>query len=153
MILTLKKKRENTWNSGIYMAKLFIDSDVIIDLLSKRNDYKEAAVLFRRIENGKDNGYTSALVFANVHYIMTKYIGKEKSLQNLKKLRSLLSILLIDEAVIDEALSSDAPDFEDAIQYSTAYWQGIDFIITRNKKDYRGSKVFTLTPREYLDSR
>lgn len=133
------------------MAKIFIDSDVIIDLLAKRNEYNEAAILFSRIEKNKDEGFTSPIVFANVHYIMAKYIGKSKSIKNLKKLRKLLSILPIDEEVIDESLYSDAPDFEDPIQYITAYKQGMDFIITRNKKDYKDSKVSNLTAKEFLD--
>lgn len=135
------------------MTKVFIDSDVILDLLIKRNEYKSSALLFTLIDKEELKGYTSPIVFANVHYIMTKYGGKDKSIENLKKLRKLLSIMTIDEEIMDEALNIIAPDFEDSIQYIAASKNDIDFIITRNLKDYKGSKIPVMTAKEFLESR
>jgi len=133
------------------MLKLFIDSDVILDLLIKRNDFNSAAELFTEINHKKIQGFTSAFVFANMYYINTKYEGKKKSLENLKRLRQLLSILAIDESIIDEALKARAADFEDSIQYITAEKSQIDFIITRNKNDYKECRLPVLTAGEFLD--
>ena len=132
------------------MIKLFIDSDIILDLLIKRNEYQSSAKLFTIIENKELKGYTSPIVFANVHYIMTKYGGKEKSILNLRILRKFLSILTLDEEILDEALYAEAPDFEDSIQYIASEKNEIDFIITRNKKDYKRSKIPALTATEFL---
>jgi len=133
------------------MIKLFIDSDIILDLLIKRNEYQSSAKLFTIIENKELKGYTSPIVFANVHYIMTKYGGKEKSILNLRILRKFLSILTLDEEILDEALYAEAPDFEDSIQYIASEKNEIDFIITRNKKDYKRSKIPVLTATEFLE--
>jgi len=132
------------------MIKLFIDSDIILDLLIKRNEYQSSAKLFTIIENKELKGYTSPIVFANVHYIMTKYGGKEKSILNLRILRKFLSILTLDEEILNEALYAEAPDFEDSIQYISSEKNEIDFIITRNKKDYKRSKIPALTATEFL---
>ena len=132
------------------MVKIFIDSDIILDLLIKRNEFESTAQLFTKINNKELMGFTSPLVFANVYYINTKYEGKTKSLENLRKLRQLLSILTIDENIIDEALIANATDFEDSIQYIAAEKNSIDFIITRNKKDYRECKLPVLTASEFL---
>ena len=132
------------------MIKLFIDSDIILDLLIKRNEYQSSAKLFTIIENKELKGCTSPIVFANVHYIMTKYGGKEKSILNLRILRKFLSILTLDEEILDEALYAEAPDFEDSIQYIASEKNEIDFIITRNKKDYKRSKIPALTATEFL---
>ena len=132
------------------MIKLFIDSDIILDLLIKRNEYQSSAKLFTIIENKELKGYTSPIVFANVHYIMTKYGGKEKSILNLRILRKFLSILTLDEEILNEALYAEAPDFEDSIQYIASEKNEIDFIITRNKKDYKRSKIPALTATEFL---
>ena len=133
------------------MTKLFIDSDVILDLLVQRNEYEASAELFSRIEEKKYKGFTSPIVFANVHYIMSKYGGKTKSIKNLRKLRKLLSVFAVDEEIIDEALYSDGPDFEDSIQYITAYNHGTDFILTRNKKNFKDSKIPVLSASEFLE--
>ena len=133
------------------MIKLFIDSDIILDLLIKRNEYQSSAKLFTIIENKELKGCTSPIVFANVHYIMTKYGGKEKSILNLRILRKFLSIVTLDEEILDEALYAEAPDFEDSIQYIASEKNEIDFIITRNKKDYKRSKIPVLTATEFLE--
>ena len=82
---------------------------------------------------------------------MTKYGGKEKSILNLRILRKFLSILTLDEEILDEALYAEAPDFEDSIQYIASEKNEIDFIITRNKKDYKRSKIPALTATEFLE--
>ena len=133
------------------MTKLFIDSDIILDLLIKRNEYESSAKLFTLIEKKLFAGFTSPIVIANVHYIMTQYSGKEKSIQNLKLIRKLLNIVCIDEEIIDEALNENATDFEDSIQYIASEKNEIDFIITRNKDDYKGSKLPAITASEFLE--
>ena len=42
------------------------------------------------------------------------------------------------------------PDFEDALQYFSAINHSIDFIITRNKKDYSKGNLKVVTASEYL---
>ena len=133
------------------MIKLYIDSDIILDLLLKRYDYyNNAAELMTKIDKRKCKGYTTPLVIANIHYIMTKFGGKKKSIKNVRKLRKLISILSIDEEIVDEALLSDNTDFEDAIQYITSEKNNIDFIITRNKGDFKNSKLPVLNAEEFL---
>ncbi len=133
------------------MIKLYIDSDIILDLLLKRYDYyNNAAELMTKIDKRKYKGYTTPLVIANIHYIMTKFGGKKKSIKNIRKLRKLISILSIDEKIVDEALLSDNTDFEDAIQYITSEKNNIDFIITRNKGDFKNSKLPVLNAKEFL---
>ena len=133
------------------MIKLYIASDIILDLLLKRYDYyNNAAELMTKIDKRKYKGYTTPLVIANIHYIMTKFGGKKKSIKNIRKLRKLISILSIDEKIVDEALLSDNTDFEDAIQYITSEKNNIDFIITRNKGDFKNSKLPVLNAKEFL---
>lgn len=72
------------------------------------------------------------------------------TLKNLRKLKTLINILPIDERVIEQSLNSEFNDFEDAIQYFTAVNNGITIIITRNKTDYNRSKIIVLTAEEFL---
>jgi hypothetical protein len=62
----------------------------------------------------------------------------------------LVEVSPLDDKIVELALVSDFKDFEDAIQYHTALENGIDIISTRNKKDFKNSKLPIMTAKEYL---
>jgi len=133
------------------MKKIFIDSDIILDLLAKREPYYiYSAKLFTLIDQGKLTAYTSPIVFANLHYLLKKNSSNSLALKNLRKLKTFLNVLPVDERVIEQSLNSEFNDFEDAIQYFTAVNNGIKIILTRNKTDYKKSKILILTAEEFL---
>lgn len=135
------------------MIELFIDSDIILDLLAQREPhYIHAARLFTLIDQNEVIAYTSPLIFANLHYLLKKQTSNLLALKSLRKLKTLINILSIDEKVIELSLNSEFNDFEDAIQYFTAVNNGITLIITRNKTDYKRSKIDVLTAEEFLKS-
>lgn len=136
------------------MEKIFLDTDVILDLLAKRQPFYENSFnLFSLIDRKKIKAYTSPLIFANIHYILSKQLSKQIALQNLIKLRKFVNIVPITEKVIDLSLESNFSDYEDSIQYYTALLSEISILITRNKKDYKNVKVAIFTPEEYLKIR
>ena len=139
-----------TWKRNTSMIKIFIDSDIILDLLLKRNEYLSSAELMTGLINQEYIGYTTPIVIANIHYVMIKLENKNKSIENIKKLKKIISILTIDEEIIDDALSLGAVDFEDSIQYITSEKNKMDFVVTRNKKDYKMSKLPVLDAKEFL---
>ena len=133
------------------MIKLFVDSDIVLDVLAKREPhYIHAAKLFTLIDQQKVTAFTSPLVFANLHYLLKKLKSNQSALQNLRKLKTLINVLPVDEKVIDQALNSEFNDFEDAVQYFTAVNNGIGLIITRNKSDYKKSRITISTAEEFL---
>ncbi|MCK9236448.1 MAG: PIN domain-containing protein [Bacteroidales bacterium] len=134
------------------MDKLLVDTNIIVDLLAKRfNFYQEAQELFTLADEKKVKLYISSLTFANTHYILTKGLNTDVVRKILIKLKLLVTILPLDEKIIDLALSSDFNDFEDAIQYYSAVENDLDMIITRNKKDFKSSRLIVLTAKEYLN--
>lgn len=136
------------------MQKVFIDTDVILDLLDKREPfYKEAAIIFSLIEENNIKGYTSPIVFANIHYILSKKLSKNMALKNLLKLRNLINIAPINEKIIDQSLNSNFKDYEDSIQYYTAIAADISILITRNVKDYKNAGITICDPQQYLKMR
>lgn len=133
------------------MHSIFIDSDIILDLFAKREPhYIHAAKLFTLIDRKEVIAYTSPLVFANIHYILSKLASKTLALQNLRKLKSLIKMLPVDEKIIEFSLSSDFKDFEESIQYFVAKTNNIKFLITRNIKDYKKAKITVCTAEEFL---
>ena len=99
------------------MNKVFVDSDVILDLLAHRlPHFHFSALLFTFADMKKLELYTSPTVFCNVFYILRKELGIEKAKEALRKLRLIVNIIDSTEKTIDRALNSDFSDFEDAIR-------------------------------------
>ncbi|OJX87642.1 MAG: twitching motility protein PilT [Paludibacter sp. 47-17] len=134
------------------MENLLIDTNIIVDLLSKRkNFYQEAQELFTLADEQEVKLYISSLTFANTHYLLSKELNSNEARKVLIKFKLLVSILPLDDKILELALSSDFNDFEDGIQYYTALENKLNIIITRNKKDFKTSTLPVLTAREYLN--
>ncbi|MPN22957.1 hypothetical protein SDC9_170342 [bioreactor metagenome] len=134
------------------MEHLLVDTNIIVDLLSKRkNFYQEAQELFTLADEQEVKLYISSLTFANTHYLLSKELNSNEARKVLIKFKLLVSILPLDDKILELALSSDFNDFEDGIQYYTALENKLNIIITRNKKDFKTSTLPVLTAREYLN--
>lgn len=133
------------------MNKYFVDTDVILDLLSQRvPHFHFSAVLFSLAEMGKFELYTSPTVMVNTFYILRKNLGNENAKNALRKLRIILHVIDSSEKVLDLALNSNFNDFEDAIQYYTALNVDIQTIITRNLMGYKTADILVQTPEMFL---
>ncbi|NDV83267.1 PIN domain-containing protein [Bacteroides sp. 51] len=133
------------------MDKVLVDTNIVLDLLAKREDfYVEAQELFTLSDRGKIKLFVSALTLANTHYILSKHYSPNDARKILGKFKILAKTLPLDDKVIDLALVSDFTDFEDAIQYHSAQQSSLNYIITRNKKDFKTSKIPVFTAKEYV---
>ncbi len=133
------------------MDKLFIDTNIVIDLLTKRQDfYKAASVLFTLADKNKVKLSISSLTFANTYYLLSKELNSQKAKEVLRKFKLLVKILPMDDKIIDLSLNSEFKDFEDAIQYYTALENKSEIIITRNLKDFKLAKIPVMTANDYL---
>ena len=132
---------------------IFIDADVILDLLCRRQPfYRSAASLFTLADNGTVQLFSSPVIMANIFYILRKIMGVSKAREILRKLRVLVNIVPIDEKIVDLALNSNFTDFEDAIQFFAAREHRITTLLTRNIRDYKTRDILIQTPEEYLTS-
>jgi predicted nucleic acid-binding protein len=133
------------------MQKVFIDTNIILDLLEKRESfYKDAQELFTLADQKKVKLYVSALSIANIHYLLERHL-KMEARKVISKFKLLVNILVLDDKIIELSLASDFADFEDAIQYYTALENNINLIITRNNKDFKHSKLPILSTKEFLN--
>lgn len=135
-------------------SKIFIDSDIILDVLCKRVPFYEyAALVFTLGDYKKIELATTSVVYANVFYILRKALGIEKAKENLRKLRIMVGVIPVDEKIVDLALNSNFSDFEDGLHYFTARENGIKILLTRNIKDYKVNDIVVQTPEEFIKSR
>lgn len=121
--------------------KAFVDSDIIIDFLSEREDfYKDATYIFSLAYQQQIQLFTSALIYTNVFYLLRKDFKASIVKQQLQQLTNIISLADTTAHATQNALSSDFSDFEDAVQYYTAIENKCAFLITRNIKDYKKAK-------------
>ena len=130
--------------------KVFLDTNIVIDLLDKREPfYIDAIKLFTLAYQKEITLFVSPMTYATASYLLRKH-GKEGMKRLLSNFRQLSQITTADEKVIDAALESSFNDYEDALQYYSALTRNVDVILTRNKKDFIPACIPVLSPEELL---
>lgn len=134
--------------------RLFLDTNIIIDLLGVRGDhYLPAATLFSLADSGNVQLFASTLSMANAAYSLTKAAAPSEVKIWLYKAQLLLQMVPLDEKILNWALLDQKfKDFEDALQYCSAKEIKADAIITRNGRDFEASEIAVLSAKEYLAS-
>lgn len=134
------------------MPKIFLDTDVILDLLLEREKFVEdARIIFQKIELKEIEGYTSPVIVANLYYISSNLKDKKTGILYIREIHKLLKMTKIDQGIVNKSLESGKiKDFEDNLQLYSAIEMGLNFFITRNVKDYpKTDLIRILTPREF----
>ena len=132
------------------MTRVFLDTNILVDLIADRKPFSKHAIeIFKSAEERKTQLFTSSHSIATAHYLLKKYV-EEKDLRDiLSNLLEFLDVIPVDLDVLKKGLRSNHKDFEDAIQIICASSiSGIDFIVTRNTKDFKTSNIAVLTPDE-----
>lgn len=138
------------------MKNIFLDTNIVIDFLADRKPFSlDAARLFNFSVLGKVKLYISAVSYNNIYYILRQSLSNSETIKLLEELSEMAEIADVTKGVIKKSLKTDFKDFEDAIQYYCALsLNKIDFIVTRDTKDFKKSTISIMTATEaagYLD--
>lgn len=136
------------------MKNIFIDTNVVIDFLADRRPFSiDAARLFDLAINQKVKVYISAVSYNNIYYILRQSLTRDVTIKLLEELSGMTEIVDVTNDIIRKSLKTDFKDYEDAIQYYSALsLPEIDFIVTRNSRDFKKSIISVLTPAEAIAS-
>ncbi len=132
--------------------RVLIDTCVIVDAIRDRKPFSESAQqILLMAERGYLEGFISANQLTDLYYL----IHKETHCSSLAGdiLKQLTKTIKIVDTTSDDcrrALVSGRNDFEDALEIESAIREDMDFIITRNTKDYANSPVQICTPEEFI---
>jgi len=132
------------------MKTIFLDTNIVIDFLADRKPFSLlAAKLFNFVLSGKVKIYISAVSYNNIYYILRQSLSNTETIKLLDELSELTEIADVTKNIIKKSLKTDFKDFEDAIQYNCALsLTKIDFIVTRDTKDFKKSTLSVMTPKE-----
>lgn len=125
---------------------------MIVDALTSREPWKESAEkIFLMAANCVVDVYITASSATDIYYLVRKYLhSTEQAKQVMGKLYSLIGILPVTRNECVDALASAVNDYEDAVIERTAAKADMDYIITRNVKDYQNGTVKAILPDDFI---
>ena len=130
-----------------------IDTCVVIDFLQKREPFSQIAYdVFIAVSDKRCRGVLTAKSVLDVYYLIRKNLHDEQLTRvTINKLFALVDVADTFSVDCRIAVSSQTPDYEDAVMIETAKRIGADCIVTRNLKDYSKSSVPVFSPEEFLE--
>ena len=131
--------------------KVIIDTNVVLDVLLERKPFVKTAVeVFCLVEESRIDAFLCATTITTIDYLLAQSLPMSKARNALRRLISLFEIATVNRPVIERALMSKIPDFEDAVLDEAGQMAGVDSVITRNTKDFKRSSLKVFDPNEFL---
>jgi predicted nucleic acid-binding protein len=132
--------------------KVLLDLNVLLDFLNKRQFHAEAARILNLAGDGVINAFVSAHEITTLAYFLDKEgTPGDDFRQVISLLFELVDVLPVDQESLEKALYSKVTDYEDAVLESVALRAGLEFIVTRNIKDFKKSRVEAVNPSLFLE--
>ena len=132
--------------------RILIDTNIVLDVMLKREPFYRMSLEILRLAKKDDvKEYISASTVTDIYYLAYRQLRDKGNVKNLmKELLTVVSVASVSGQEIENAISLEWNDFEDSVQYSVAYLQEMDGIVTRNPNDYREAKIKVWKPEELL---
>ncbi len=131
---------------------IIFDTCVVLDYLLDRKPYSDhSRKLFKLAGDYHFDGLITVKTICDIHYFLKRFHHDEVVVRSL--INNLLKILnCADSSTIDMygALKSDLVDFEDALIECAASRIKADYIVTRNMKDFKKSRVPAILPEDLM---
>jgi len=133
------------------MKKVLIDLNIVLDMLNMREDHESAVEIIDKCIKRELKGYICSHELTTLSYFMEKHkYNKKKRIYIINKMLDIFSITPSTENILREALYSEISDYEDAVIEISAIKEGIEYIVTRNLKDFKKSKIKVCSAREVI---
>jgi len=131
--------------------KVFLDTNIVIDFYDKRPAFFDAAAEVIAMAWRKEiELVVSVTTFINAFYLLRKSYSNKGLTEAMRKLPEMCIVSDITAKMLTSRLNGNHPDFEDAMQISSAVEFGADVILTRDKQHFANSPITIMTPAEFL---
>ncbi len=134
------------------MKTVFLDTNVMIDIIGRRQQFcRPSQQIMSLADRGILRVCVSAMSYATASFILSRDNKQLDIVSEFAKFAKITTATPVDAKTIDSSIRSEFDDFEDAMQYFSAIRENIDYIVTRNKKDFRAAKIPIFEPQEFID--
>ena len=127
--------------------KIFVDTNIFLDLILKREYAKESSIILNAVSSGIFDGLLLDITLLNIDYIAKKQMVDIRKF--LLTINQVFEVVGANNEMIQEALAIENSDFEDNLQYVSAKVYQCDVIITNDKTFYQ-EKIETFNSREFI---
>jgi len=132
---------------------VLIDSNVVLNILLKQPEfYTGSKKIFILAETGSIAAFVSASAVTDIFYISKKSLGKTAAREGIKHMMNVFRPATVTDQNIYQALDLEWDDFEDSVQYVVGEGLSVDYIITRNVKDFSLSSINAVTPEQFIQA-
>ncbi|MBW4624970.1 MAG: PIN domain-containing protein [Brasilonema octagenarum HA4186-MV1] len=129
--------------------RVLIDTNVVLDFLQEREPFVEdAARLFEKIDAGEVKGFIAATTITNIYYIVRKAAGAIVAQDAIAQILTDLHICAVDRDVLEQAITLNFQDFEDAVQCACGIAHAVDAIVTRDASGFVSAEIPVMSPGE-----
>ena len=132
--------------------KLLLDTNVVIDVVSKRPGYAASNDILRFCELRKAEGFVSTTTVTDAVYVLKKYLAPGDVREAVRTLLHIVDVVSVQKSDIMRALDGEWRDFEDAVQAACAARNKMTYIVTRNVGDFAKSDVKAVVPETALQA-
>jgi predicted nucleic acid-binding protein len=133
------------------MKRIVIDINILMDFLFKREGHEKVAEIFRVFLKGEIKGFICAHEITTLFYFLNKAVkDKIKIKKSLSCIMNRFEIIEVNAKILNKALISEMDDYEDAVIEASSVDKKVEYILTRNIKDFKKSIVNAITPEELL---
>ena len=132
---------------------ILIDTNVVLDVLLRREPFfKESQLVLLAAEKQYITAFVSASAITDIYYVAYKNIKNNDIVCQLIKthLLSIVEIAAVDGSIILKAIDANWDDFEDCVQYTVGESVDVDYIVTRNPKDFDMGNINVVLPKDFL---
>jgi predicted nucleic acid-binding protein len=130
---------------------ILIDTNVILDILLNRQPwYTNAALIFGFSQQNIIKSYVSASAITDIFYLTQKERGKSAAKEAIKRILQVFYPATVTDKNIYQALELEWEDFEDSVQYIVGETLSVNYIVTRNTKDFTLSSIEAVTPEQFI---
>ncbi|MBR0461950.1 MAG: PIN domain-containing protein [Erysipelotrichaceae bacterium] len=133
--------------------RVLIDTCISLDFIQRRDPFfEDAKKVFMAMVTENLEGCITVKSLTDIYYVTKHILHDEVSVRTI--MENLLAIVKPEDSLAYDAicaLSSDMNDFEDALMAISAKTLKVDYIVTRNIKDYKYSPVKPILPKDLLN--
>jgi len=128
-----------------------IDTNVVLDILLCNTEFIDnSRMVLELAEEKQFTGYISASAVTDIFYISQKRMGKKVAREAVKHLMHIFYPATVTDHNIYQALDMDWEDFEDSVQFIVGASLSVDYIVTRNPKDFSSSSISAISPEQFI---
>lgn len=132
--------------------KIMIDTNIVLDVFLKREPFFQASYEVMKLSALENHeGFLSAAAATDIYYLLRRSLKETaRAKESMEKLLQLVGIADALGEDVHAAVASNMADFEDALVAATAERCRMEYIVTRNVRDYIDSPVRAITPDDFL---